>query len=245
MTIDPVQLAHGVTVTVNVPQMPQVCPAPEAPTPGGVTVPVQGGLTAEQFAHIVATVTAKVVEELGGEPGSVTWDAVQDKPDTFPPETHEHPIDQIDGLRTSLDSLASDVANRSEIGHRHNAADIDDLPSGGGGAGIDDTTIGTDTTWSSQKTSDELAGKADDKSWMIDTDTGDLMPGPFPSLSYQVALAYAWANLALKATSEFGDGTVGGVEIVSTLPEYPSEGTLYAVRVSDGTISWHMPNIGG
>ncbi len=100
MTIDPVQLAHGVTVTVNVPQMPQVCPAPEAPTPGGVTVPVQGGMTAEQFAHIVATVTAKVVEELGGQPG-------------------------------------------------------------GGGAGIDDTTIGADTTWSSQKTSDELAGKAD------------------------------------------------------------------------------------
>lgn len=215
MTIDPVQLAHGVTVTVNVPQMPQVCPAPEAPTPGGVTVPVQGSLTAEQFAHIVATVTAKVVEELGGQPGNVSWEAVQGKPAAFPPEAH-----------------------------RHNAADIDDLPSGGG-AGIDDATIGTDTTWSSQKTSDELAGKADDKSWMIDTNTGDLMPGPFPSLGYQVALAYAWANLALKATSEFGDGTVGGVEIVSALPEYPSEGTLYAVRVSDGTISWHMPNIGG
>ncbi|NKR79442.1 hypothetical protein GS491_19095 [Rhodococcus hoagii] len=178
-----IEISDGVTVTVNVPnRMPTICPAT---TPGGpITVPVQGGLTAEQLAHIVATVTAKVVEELGGQPG-------------------------------------------------------------GGGAGIDDTTIGTDTTWSSQKTSDELAGKADDKSWMIDTETGDLMPGPFPSLSYQVALAYAWANLALKATSEFGDGTVGGVEIVSALPEYPSEGTLYAVRVSDGTISWHMPNIGG
>ncbi|MBM4509257.1 hypothetical protein GS421_06620 [Rhodococcus hoagii] len=74
--------------------------------------------------------TAKVVEELSGQPGAVSWDAVQDKPDAFPPAAH-----------------------------RHNASDIDDLPSGGGGAGIDDATIGTDTTWSSQKTAQELAAR--------------------------------------------------------------------------------------
>ncbi|MBM4570341.1 hypothetical protein GS489_08000 [Rhodococcus hoagii] len=46
--------------------MPTICPAT---TPGGpIAVPVQGSLTAEQFAHIVATVTAKVVEELSGQP---------------------------------------------------------------------------------------------------------------------------------------------------------------------------------
>ncbi|MBM4608165.1 hypothetical protein GS416_05735 [Rhodococcus hoagii] len=53
--------------------MPTICPAT---TPGGpITVPVQGGLTAEQLAHIVATVTANVVEELGGQPGAVSWEA--------------------------------------------------------------------------------------------------------------------------------------------------------------------------
>ncbi|MBM4482258.1 hypothetical protein GS443_02745 [Rhodococcus hoagii] len=162
--------------------MPQVCPAPEAPNPGGVTVPVQGGLTAEQLAHIVTTVTAKVVEELGGQPG-------------------------------------------------------------GGGEGIDDTTIGTDTTWSSQKTSDELAGKADDKSWVIDMATGELLDGPFPSLAYQVAVAYTWASMGLRAESEFG-GTVNGVEIASALPEYPNSGTLYGIRDSvTGAVSWFMPNV--
>ncbi|MBM4686470.1 hypothetical protein GS532_22660 [Rhodococcus hoagii] len=55
-----------------------------------ITVPVQGGLTAEQLAHIVATVTAKVVEELGGQPGNVSWEAVQGKPAAFPPEAQRH-----------------------------------------------------------------------------------------------------------------------------------------------------------
>ncbi|NKS42287.1 hypothetical protein GS496_17210 [Rhodococcus hoagii] len=177
-----IELPTGVTVRVEFPQMPQVCRAPEAPQPGGVTVPVQGGLTAEQLAYIVATVTAKVVEELGGQPGGV-------------------------------------------------------------GAGIDDTAIGTDTTWSSQKTSDELAGKADDKSHVIDMATGELLDGPFPSLVYQVAVAYMWASMGLRAESEFG-GTVNGVEIMSALPEYPNSGTLYGIRDSaTGAVSWFMPNV--
>ncbi|MBM4514622.1 hypothetical protein GS438_18985 [Rhodococcus hoagii] len=71
---------------------------------------------------------------------------MQDKPDAFPPAAH-----------------------------RHNASDIDDLPSGGGGgAGIDDTTIGTRHHWSSQKTTNELAGKADDKFLIMDAESGDL-----------------------------------------------------------------------
>ncbi|MBM4558221.1 hypothetical protein GS466_24860 [Rhodococcus hoagii] len=192
--------------------MPQVCPAPEAPTPGGVTVPVQGGLTAEQFAHIVTTVTAKVVEELGAQPGNVSWEAVQGKPAAFPPEAH-----------------------------RHNAADIDDLPSGGG-AGIDDTTIGTDTTWSSQQVDGKLAGKADDKSWVIDMVTGELTDGPFPSLAHQVAAIFVGMGNFVPTISEFG-GTVNGMEIVSALPDYPNLGTLYGVRAPDGAIAWHMPKV--
>ncbi|TRC30531.1 hypothetical protein FEA37_00030, partial [Mannheimia haemolytica] len=65
------ELRSGVTVHV---EFPPRCPEvhlPSVPEPGPITVPVQGSLTAEQFAHIVATVTAKVVEELGGQPGAV------------------------------------------------------------------------------------------------------------------------------------------------------------------------------
>ncbi|AEV51968.1 hypothetical protein A6I89_01890 [Prescottella equi] len=235
-----IEISDGVTVTVNVPnRMPTICPAA---TPGGpITVPVQGGLTAEQFAHIAATVTAKVVEELGGQPGTVTWEAVQEKPTAFPPETHEHPIDEIDGLRTSLDGLASDVANRSEIGHRHNASDIDDLPSGGGGAGIDDATIGTDTTWSSQQiTTDRAPGM-----WpVVDQSSGEVIA--------EVPILDGMNILYFLATGsivwEVASGTARpnpSVKLVSSLPTFPSENQIYAVRGEGGIVTWHMPNIGG
>lgn len=113
---------------------------------------------------------------------------------------------------------------------------------GGGGAGIDDGATGADTTWSSQKIDAELASKAEGQSALIDEETGELSPGPFPSLGYQVAVAYMWAAMALKATNEFDEG-VNGMEIVSALPEYPTQGTLYGVRAPDGTISFHMPAI--
>ncbi|MBM4567653.1 hypothetical protein GS982_02265 [Rhodococcus hoagii] len=174
-----IELPTGVTVRVEFPQMPQVCPAPEAPQPGGVTVPVQGGLTAEQFAHIVAAVTAKVVEELGGQPG--------------------------------------------------------------GGAGIDDTTIGTDTTWSSQKTTNELAGKADDKFLIMDAESGDLQETE-DTLAVGVAKGLMYLPYYLAAFSEFADST--GITISASLPEFTEPGQLYAVRDPEtGIVTWHIPSI--
>ncbi len=174
-----IEISDGVTVTVNVPnRMPTICPAT---TPGGpITVPVQGGLTAEQFAHIVATVTAKVVEELGGQPG-------------------------------------------------------------GGGAGIDDTTIGTDTTWSSQQiTTDRAPGM-----WpVVDQSSGEVIA--------EVPILDGMNILYFLATGgivwEVASGTARpnpSVKLVSSLPTFPGENQIYAVRASDGTISWHMPNLGG
>lgn len=213
MTIDPIVLANGMKVSVEFPpRLPHVCPAPPPPQPGGVTVPVQGSLTAEQLAHIVATVTAKVVEELGGQPGNVDWSHIDNVPATFPPTAH-----------------------------RHNASDIDDLPSGGGGAGIDDTTIGTDTTWSSQKTSDELAGKADDKFLVMDAETGEMQENGLP-LAEGVAMSLTYLPYYLAAFSEFADST--GITISAALPEFTEPGQLYAVRDTDtGIVTWHMPSI--
>lgn len=244
MTIDPIVLANGMKVSVEFPpRLPQVCPAPPPPQPGGVTVPVQGSLTAEQLAHIVATVTAKVVEELSGQPGSVTWDAVQDKPTAFPPETHEHPIDRIDGLRTSLDGLASDVANRSEIGHRHNASDIDDLPSGGGGAGIDDTTIGTDTTWSSQQITTDRAPAI----WpVVDLSSGPEVIAEMPVTDGMNVLYFlATTSVVWETNSEMPVRPTPGVSLRTALPVEPEPGKVYAIRADDGTITWHQPNLGG
>ncbi len=154
------------------------------PRPGStaawcVTVPVQGGLTAEQFAHIVAAVTAKVVEELGGQPG--------------------------------------------------------------GGAGIDDTTIGTDTTWSSQKTTNELAGKADDKFLIMDAESGDLQETE-DTLAVGVAKGLMYLPYYLAAFSEFADST--GITISASLPEFTEPGQLYAVRDPEtGIVTWHIPSI--
>ncbi|MBM4708156.1 hypothetical protein GS943_24270 [Rhodococcus hoagii] len=174
-----IEISDGVTVTVNVPnRMPTICPAT---TPGGpITVPVQGGLTAEQFAHIVTTVTTKVIEELGGQPG-------------------------------------------------------------GGGAGIDDTTIGTDTTWSSQKTTNELAGKADDKFLIMDAESGDLQETE-DTLAVGVAKGLMYLPYYLAAFSEFADST--GITISASLPEFTEPGQLYAVRDPEtGIVTWHIPSI--
>lgn len=204
-----IKLPTGVTVHVEFPQMPQVCRAPEAPQPGGVTVPVQGGLTAEQLAHIVATVTAKVVEELGGQPGNVSWEAVQGKPAAFPPEAH-----------------------------RHNAADIDDLPSGGGGAGIDDTTIGTDTTWSSQNIDGKLEGKASANFFFMNEETGEWEDS---GASLQEVL-YGWAYQLNSAVTFSGDQVNTNIRFVSELPDDPRANQIYAVRNPDtGVITSYMP----
>ncbi|MBM4497546.1 hypothetical protein MWT96_20740 [Prescottella equi] len=216
-----IEISDGVTVTVNVPnRMPTICPAT---TPGGpITVPVQGGLTAEQLAHIVATVTANVVEELGGQPGAVSWEAVQGKPAAFPPEAH-----------------------------RHNAADIDDLPSGGGGAGIDDTTIGTDTTWSSQKTSDELAGKAPagwastleifGGSWEQPVDTGLTIPqGIDEAFNMAIGLSESLTDFISMQGDSVGIASKTFVA-VTELPPNPTPGTVYIVPGAGGVLAFHLP----
>lgn len=39
----------------------------------------------------------------------VSWDDVQDKPATFPPSSHTHPISQVDGLQDALDGKLGEV----------------------------------------------------------------------------------------------------------------------------------------
>ncbi|MBM4683831.1 hypothetical protein GS532_07820 [Rhodococcus hoagii] len=208
------ELRSGVTVHV---EFPPRCPEvhlPSVPEPGPITVPVQGSLTAEQFAHIVATVTAKVVEELGGQPGAVTWDAVQDKPDAFPAEPH-----------------------------RHKASDIDDLPSGGGGAGIDDTMIGTDTTWSSMKITTDRAPAI----WpVVDLSSGPEVIAEMPVTDGMNVLYFlATTSVVWETNSEMPVRPAPGVSLRTALPTEPEPGKVYAIRASDGTITWHQPNLGG
>jgi len=38
---------------------------------------------------------------------TVTWNDVEGKPSTFPPESHTHTIAQVDGLQTEIDNIKS------------------------------------------------------------------------------------------------------------------------------------------
>jgi hypothetical protein len=59
---------------------------------------------------------AQAIEELGGA-GVSSWNDLTDKPSTFPPSTHTHPLEDITGLQTALDSKASTT-------HTHALSDL-------------------------------------------------------------------------------------------------------------------------
>ncbi|MCA1004773.1 hypothetical protein LCL87_03515 [Rhodococcus hoagii] len=163
--------------------------------------------------------TAKVVAELGGDPREIRWESIIDAPAAFLAEAH-----------------------------RHNASEIDDLPSGGGGADIDDTTAGTDTTWSSQRTSDELAGKAPagwssildifGGSWDHPVETGlPIQQG----LDETFLTAYRISQYAIAISLELSYEQT--IQLVTELPPSPDPGVLYMVRAADGTVTWHLPTL--
>lgn len=41
-----------------------------------------------------------------GEPGTTVWNGISDKPEAFPPEEHNHSLDQVEGLQTALEEKA-------------------------------------------------------------------------------------------------------------------------------------------
>lgn len=55
--------------------------------------------------------TAQAIAVLAPPP---TWDAVQNKPATFPPSSHTHAISEVTGLQTALDSKATTTALTAE-----------------------------------------------------------------------------------------------------------------------------------
>lgn len=54
---------------------------------------------------------------LKGDPGTTTWAGITDKPATFTPSTHSHPVSEVTGLQATLDAKAA-------LAHAHNASDI-------------------------------------------------------------------------------------------------------------------------
>jgi hypothetical protein len=87
---------------------------------------------------------AQAIEELGGA-GVSSWNDLTDKPSTFPPASHTHPLEDITGLQTALDSKAStththalsdltqSAATTGQVATWDGSAWVPEDPSGGGG----------------------------------------------------------------------------------------------------------------
>lgn len=65
------------------------------------------------------------VEGLGGGGGPVQWDDIENKPATYPPEAHTHPIAQVTGLQAALDAKLT--ASKAVAQADSEAADIEGL----------------------------------------------------------------------------------------------------------------------
>ena len=55
-----------------------------------------------------------------GPPGTTSWTGITDKPATFPPSTHTHPISEVTSLQAALDAKAP-------LSHTHTAANVTDF----------------------------------------------------------------------------------------------------------------------
>lgn len=62
------------------------------------------------------------LNSLVGPPGTTSWNGITDKPSTFNPSSHSHPVSDIVGLQSSLDGKAATV-------HSHNQGEITGLTS--------------------------------------------------------------------------------------------------------------------
>lgn len=59
----------------------------------------------------------------GGGGGASTWDAITDKPATFPPTAHSHAVADVTGLQGALDGKQA-AGSYAAASHTHNAADL-------------------------------------------------------------------------------------------------------------------------
>jgi hypothetical protein len=69
---------------------------------------------------------AQAIEELGGGGGVSSWNDLTDKPSTFPPATHTHP----------LSALTQSSATTGQVVTWSGTAWVPQTPSGGGGGGV-------------------------------------------------------------------------------------------------------------
>ena len=99
---------------------------------GGGTSLGEAPLDGKQYGRQNAGWTEIVGGGVGG--GASTWDELAGKPTEFPPEAHDHIIDNVTGLQDALD-------DKADADHTHEIADVNGLQdalndAGGGGSPV-------------------------------------------------------------------------------------------------------------
>lgn len=156
---------------------------------------------------------------------------------------------RLDGAVQDDDPRLSDA--RTPTAHRHDAADIDNLPTGGGGAGIDDGVIAPTSTWSSEK----IAADRSPMKWFTElrmfggdrgspVDTGMTLTNGV-DMAFETAMSTAEALGTRMYVVDLTGTLTGGSEVTIVAAGSGTildPGRLYAIRAADGIITWRLPS---
>jgi hypothetical protein len=110
-------MADEIIIETSAPEVIEVgVPGPQGPQGQGVPV----GGTAGQVLRKASGTNYDTEWATGGGGGVSSWNDLTDKPATFPPSSHTHPISEVTNLQTSLDGKAA-------TSHTHTASQVTDF----------------------------------------------------------------------------------------------------------------------
>lgn len=180
--------------------------------------------------HDIADVSG-LIDALGAAAEPTEWSEIPGKPVSFPPATHNQPIDTITGLQTELDGkqpagsyatqgdLTTGLAGKSGTGHTHAISDTAglqealDSASGGGGSTAWENVTGKPTVFPPEThmhttgdvtgLDDALAGKQVAGDYATNTDLSDGLAGKQPTGSYATTSDLTTGLAGKQATGDY------------------------------------------
>lgn len=205
-------------------------PGPQGATGQGVPI---GGTTGQVLRKASGT-NYDTEWATGGAGGGVSsWNDLEDKPATFPPSSHSHPISEVTNLQTSLDGKAA-------TSHSHSISDVTSLQTSldgkaatGHSHAISDVT-GLQTAIDGKQASGSYAAATHSHAIGDVTGLQTALDGKQASGSYAAASH-------THTPSEVGLGNVSNTaqvtSVTGTAPIVSSGGTTPAISISAATTS--------
>jgi hypothetical protein len=162
----------------------------------------------------------------------ITWDTLGNKPTTFPPASHTHPISDVTNLQTALDQHTADITNLSNT-------KVEEAPADG------QQYARQDNAW--QKVAagayigSDPPGSPLDNSFFWDCDNGGLY------IYYDDGTSQQWVKVNAQGLGDApNDGKSYGRKnqvwseiVIPPFPEAPTDGALYGRK----SASWTVPAV--